>query len=526
MKSFYKFLSSRLEFGETLDVNRKPVFRSSAIFPAIQTDFYATNIMFLGYWLIKRKISEITILITLRSKEGKIISRNTLLVDSPKSYSIELNSLLKNTSNKDSEFFGSIELEIFSTQDMVFPYPALVLNYYGENFNTCVHTLGRIYNDFEDQHENEVFQVSESGFDISCNDDLEPFISFVNGPVSNPNALFNYIITNYESEKFSGSFNVGEIQPYETMLLKFQEHIPNLYKILKNKPGSITLEHNLEGFFPRFLAGNFQNSLNSVSFTHTFYDCSSCKDKSDYWDRTTDDFYDCSVYIPIFNDGNQYTELVIYPNFSPSNFDLHISLHNSEGKQIHYLKSFLTIRSKDSKLLKINFNELIKNLNIDKHKIKSAHLISEFENKIPSRLKFGLNVGQENMKSKIPCNICFNSKNGNPFIENKPGSFHWCPLFNNKNAVVSIANFSPKKNYTKSANIILKFYDNHSLKLEKKILLSANSEYRINTTTIPDLKTIIENEPIWVTIEADNPNIQGFQFNFHESGSVAGDHFF
>jgi len=106
MKSFYKFLSSRLEFGETLDVNRKPVFRSSAIFPAIQTDFYTTNIMFLGYWLIKRKISEITILITLRSKEGKIISRNTLLVDSPKSYSIELNSLLKNTSNKDSEFFG------------------------------------------------------------------------------------------------------------------------------------------------------------------------------------------------------------------------------------------------------------------------------------------------------------------------------------------------------------------------------------------------------------------------------------
>ena len=85
-----------------------------------------------------------------------------------------------------------------------------------------------------------------------------------------------------------------------------------------------------------------------------------------------------SVYVPIFNDDNQYTELVIYPNFSPSDFDLHISLHNSEGKQIHYLKSFLTISSKDSKLFKINFNEIIENLKIDKHEIKSAHLISEF----------------------------------------------------------------------------------------------------------------------------------------------------
>jgi hypothetical protein len=130
------------------------------------------------------------------------------------------------------------------------------------------------------------------------------------------------------------------------------------------------------------------------------------------------------------------------------------------------------------------------------------------------------------MKSKIPCNICFNSKVGNPFIEKKPGSFHWCPIFNNENAVVSIANFSPKKNYTKPANIVLQFYNNNSLKLEKEITLEANSEFRINATTIPELKKIIENEPIWLTIEANNPNIQGYYFNFHKSGSVAGDHFF
>ena len=54
----------------------------------------------------------------------------------------------------------------------------------------------------------------------------------------------------------------------------------------------------------------------------------------------------------------------------------------------------------------------------------------------------------------------------------------------------------------------------------------SNSEFRINTTTIPELNKIIENEAIWVTIEANNPNIQGYYFNFHKSGSVAGDHFF
>ena len=108
MKSFYKFLSSRLEFGETLDINRKPVFRSSAIFPVMQNNFSSTNILFLGYWLIKRKIREVMILITLRNNNGDIIKRNSLLIDTPKSYSIELNSLLKNMQYRESEFLGSI----------------------------------------------------------------------------------------------------------------------------------------------------------------------------------------------------------------------------------------------------------------------------------------------------------------------------------------------------------------------------------------------------------------------------------
>ena len=174
--------------------------------------------------------------------------------------------------------------------------------------------------------------------------------------------------------------------------------------------------------------------------------------------------------------------------------------------------------------MKINFKELIQNLNIDKSLVKSAHIISEFKNKIPSRLKFGLNVGLENSSSKIPCNICFNSKVGNPLIENKPGSFHWCPIFNDDHAVVSIANFSPKKIYDKSANIDIKFY-NSSSTLEKKIVLDANSEFRLDTSD-PQIKSYLQNGYNWVTIESDNPNIMGYYFNFHKSGSVAGDHFF
>ncbi len=528
MKSFNQHLRSIHEFSEPIDLTKKPVFRSSGIFPVIKNDSYSTNILFLGYWFVKRKIQEVNLLITLRDSGGKILLRNSLMINSPRSYSIELDDLLEKTQYKGkSEFVGSIEVEIFSTRDLVFPYPALVLNYYNSEFNACVHTTGRIYNDLEDLAENEKFRVPETGFDIHENNDINAFFAFVNGPKTNPNGTIKYIVTNCDSQKFGGMFHLGVIKPYQTIFCKFIDYIPDLAKLLNEKPGTITIEHNFEGFYTRFVAGNIQRSFPSLSLTHTYYDCSSCSTSYDYWDRMSDRYYDCSFYVPIFAENNLYTELVCYPSFSPSSFILHIDFHDSTGKQLHKVQNFLSINSEDSKLIKISFNELIKKYNLDPAKVKTAHIISDFKDKIPARLKFGLNVGMCGSKAKLPCNICFNSRVGNPLLENKPGSFHWCPIFNIGNSIISIANFSPQKNYQKPANVKLKFFNEDGFtSIEKCILLDPYSELRLDTAKDYYLKSVLHEIPSWITIEADNPNLQGFYFNFNQSGAVAADHFF
>ena len=48
-----------------------PVNRSSAIFPFLINDNVQTNILFLGYWFLKRNIKEILLVSTLRSKSGR-----------------------------------------------------------------------------------------------------------------------------------------------------------------------------------------------------------------------------------------------------------------------------------------------------------------------------------------------------------------------------------------------------------------------------------------------------------------------
>jgi len=206
LKSYYKHLASSLEYGETQKPLRKPILRSSGVFPVIKNENFSSRILFMGYWLLKRNIPEVGIIITLRSNDGKILLRKIQTINSSKAFSIELDSLLHEI-NINSDFLGSLEIEFNTTRDMVFPYPALVLEYFGNDFSTCVHTIERIYNDFEDFNENEQSKVPESGFDIYCNQDLDSFIAFVNGPLKNQDGVVDYVITNSKSEKLRRSNN-------------------------------------------------------------------------------------------------------------------------------------------------------------------------------------------------------------------------------------------------------------------------------------------------------------------------------
>tara|TARA_Y100000590_G_scaffold413256_1_gene508928 strand:+ start:410 stop:1987 length:1578 start_codon:yes stop_codon:yes gene_type:complete len=525
MKSYYQHLSSTREFGEKENILKKPILRSSAIFPVIHNEFYSSAIHFLGYWLLKRNIPEVTLVITLRNSDGNTLSRQTQIINSAKAFSINLNEILNSIDYKENSFVGSIETEFHTTRDMVFPYPALVLEYQNEQFNTCVHTLGRIYNDLEDLKENDDTKVPETGFDIHDTDDLKSFLSFVNGPLENKNGIIEYTLTNSNSKKLSGIFHIGKINPFETKFLFFNEHIPELAEFLNNHSGSISLKHNLEGFYPRLLVGNIQKSSPSVSFTHSYYDCTSCVTESDYWSRTNEKHFDSSIYIPIFNKNKQFTNLIIYPNMSPSNVTLKIDIHNQNGKKIIENSNFLKIDSSEKKLTRINLNEII---TLDKYANENlaAHVIANFQNnKIPSRIKFGLNVGNYESNFKLPCNICFNMRMGNPLIENKPGSFHWAPIFSERNTVLALGNFSTLKNYDKTANLELNFYRiEDSSSFSEKISISPNSEKRFSTDDF-DLKNFLKTEG-WVTIKADSPYIHGYYFNLNSSGSISGDHLF
>jgi hypothetical protein len=525
MVSYYNHLKSTKSIGEQIINSLKPTFRSSAIFPVLHNKDFSSKVLFMGYWLLKRHIKEIGLLYTLRDESGAILDRKYILVESAKAFSIELNEFSAVIATDD--FIGSLEMEVFSTQDLVFPYPAFVLVYYNDNFSTAVHTTGRIYNDIEDLSRHAEYVVAESGFDIHSSDNLSPFIALSNGSIANEHPMIRYEVITSDHRSHKGGFSIAPLAPYATTFVKLKEHI-NLTELLHGEPGTIKISHNMQGIFPRFVAGNFEEKAKAISITHTYYDSSQMTDANAYWNRKEDIFIDSSSAVPLYVDGDFYTRLAVYPVISPSEFKISLAFYDEGGNLLSYVKDYF-LKVDHGQYDQIDFKKIVREQNIDPAAAKSVKLICNWDDKdkIPTRVKFGLNVDMENRLSELPSNICFAMSPGNPLDLKKKTSFHWAPFINIGKSDLVLINTSTLKEYNMPAHCNVSFHrEQDAESIKRTITIPANGTATISIDKDPELKAFFDGRSGWMASLADNTFIKGYYFDFFENGNVAADHVF
>lgn len=534
MKSYHKHLESTLAAGETVSLTRRPVFRSSAIFPVLHTPQYSSRVLFMGYWLLKRRIPEVQLLITLRDEEGAILLRRSLLITEPKAFNLRVGDLLAETplGISSPDFTGSLELEIFATRDLVYPYPAFVLNYYGDEFMASVHTTGRVYNDIEDLRENEDKLVPECGFDILSADAYAPFFAFVNGVYAYDNPRIGWTIVDEQNKVHHGEFFLPPVPAYATRFVRLRDYI-DLAAVLGGGKGTIKLHHGFRGFFPRFVAGNFELRRPAISITHTYYDSSAVADAGAYWGNTDERFHDSAVFAPLFLDRGEYTHLVFYPIYSPSAFDISLEFYDEAGQCVVTLPKLrhLDLHDTPDQFFTLRFDEIIAaHFPADQaQKLRGVNIIKHWPNRtqIPTRLKFGLNVGRRGRAVDLPTNVCFNSQIANAKVLTKPGTFKWSPVLDGDHSVVVILNGAAVKQYATPAHLRLTFYrEADSQLLEREAQLLPFGQLRLEINDDPVLREFLGGQPGWVTIQADNPFVTAWYFDFNDSGAVGGDHAF
>jgi hypothetical protein len=277
------------------------------------------------------------------------------------------------------------------------------------------------------------------------------------------------------------------------------------------------------------VVGNFDLSLKAISITHSYYDSSELKDEKSYWNRKDELLNDSSVSIPLFLTNGYYTRLAIYPIFSPSNFTLSYFFYDQSGQLLKQANTTTEITSASNSYSQIDFGELAANEQLPLDRIASVNLVCNWKDKahIPTRVKFGLNVGKGPAGKTLPSNICFAPLLGNPNTLKKKGTFKWAPFINIGQSVISFTNSGSLKDYHKQANIQVSFHreaDDNTL--SRKFSIPANGSLTIHLDKDEELLAFFNGKSGWIAAQSDNPFLSGYYFDFFENGSVCADHVF
>ena len=527
MRSYYAHLTTTSTAPEGA-IAPRPIFRSSAIFPVLQQKGITSRVLFMGYWILKRHIREISAVVTLRNNEGVLLARRNLLIQEAKTFRVELAAELERAGlGKDSIFSGSMEVEFFSTQNLFFPFPAVVVNYYGPNFSTVVHTAQRIYNDFEDMAKNSQTQVPESGFNLYADEEREPFIGLINGSSPVQNSIMTLELVNSRNQTLSCNITLGDLSPYQTSWIYPGRHC-YLKTFFEGKPGAAKIHFEVDWIFPRLVVGNFHPKIPALSITHTYYDCSEATSDSNYWKKEEEGWHAASLTVPGEISKNHFTNIYFYPLYSPSNFAIDIEIYSTKGILIGTKKNAASIHAPNFELHCLPLKTFCEELRISDKEDYALRLIARALNgsKIPARIKIGLDIGFQD--SRVPCNICTNLQPFNPSLENKPTSFRWAPvLADQPKATIWLMNSSPATDYKRQADLELTFYrESDAETLKRTVSLPPHGFMVITTAQDEELTRFFQNQVGWMTLTTTNPYTTTYYFAENPSGVIGGDHGF
>ena len=453
---------------------------------------------------------------------GKTINVVSYEISECKSYVFKGSSFFKNTPE---DFHGSVEIEIFSAVDMVFPYPAITYAIKSLNGFTFVHTCGRIYNDLNDFNINNEQVVPETGFDVILNKNYNPFFSFVNGPEEILSEPFQLEFINTDGEKIVESRVIKNIKSYGLVIVNLIES-ENIRSVFKDEKITVKIKHNFKGFFPRFVVGNIYKEFSDISLSHSYYDNSVDDSKfSIFQNPEKNKFYDAVTAVPVNNTYDKI-ELAIYPNFSNLPFNLIFQLFDFKGEKIEESNKIYKINNKNQRLLYISFKEVFKKIK-NLEKTGMVKVIADGNGQVPSRIKFGLNISRASNQVNLPSNVCFNANLPNTKILSKPGTFKWCPIFDAQNQSVFIHNLSFVKNGFGEGDLKIQVFrekDKKILEWDQKI--SEHQTIDILLDKSIEISDFLSNSIGWITINSTNPFIIGYYVTDFGKGVIGADHIF
>jgi hypothetical protein len=282
------------------------VFRSSAIFWAVNTKDLKTTICLTNYWLYKNDI-QVSIVLNLRDMKGNLVSRDLVCFEK---------GMVKNFVPPDN-FTGTVEIEAFSNKNLRIPYAAAMAVYEAKDSVSMVHSYARSYSQ-QEVEENRMIDIGrESCWTLRDTHDLVSFCVMHNGSYAVEEQIAILSVRTYNGLELSTEIKLGRLEPFQTIVLEPIDYFPNLSDLLGAQPGNARLSFHLGAGFTRMLCGVRNKQWTQVQVTHSNFDYS--LHDTDLIDSGDTNAY---FYLPKLTLPQIQSEIVIYPDRLPKKYTL------------------------------------------------------------------------------------------------------------------------------------------------------------------------------------------------------------
>ena len=240
------------DFGEVL--------RSSSIFYFKKNSQFKTTISFLNYWKLRTSI-EVLAIANIRTLEGALLKRERLNFEG---------TVINYSPQFESDFEGSIEIEIFSLQNIKIPYAAIMAVYEAEKSISIVHTYSRLYSHHELEEQRTISNGHEACIPLVKNTTTK--IVMHNGLGILPAQQATISIKLPDGETQSKKIQLPSLRPYETFILPINDL--DFWSGHKFDIAEAYLDYTLANSFTRLLCLFTNKDGSELQATHTDFNYS------------------------------------------------------------------------------------------------------------------------------------------------------------------------------------------------------------------------------------------------------------
>jgi len=470
--------------------------RSSAIFPIFFLNKDNDLILsWLNYWKIKNKIDTnfITINIRIYDNFGNILSRNILPLKETNNF-ISIRKFIRQ-----NKFQGMVEIEIISTSNIKFNFPAINGIFKSGSLYSCVHSAGRIKGP-DEKHDKSI--TEETNWTCKFSKQITPFFHYINGNKNN-NTELKVNLYNSNGNKIKSRVIKKKFKAFGSQIY----FLDKLFRNTKFKEDIFCgVVCNNDNVFRRMIVGNFHKNLNHLEVTHSF-------PFQKYKDFCPTNKKGYESFLSLLKNKNLDLDCKIFPTNCSKSFKINETNQNLNDKKIGKVTSSSLI-PKGHGLIKLDMNTRMKVL-----------LFSG--STVPSRLNTSFIYKVKNIKSNFSTDIATGAKSS----VYPPKFTHWgTGIFGGGyDFTLMVRNISHDlKSTISKGNLQFFGFDK---KYQFKFKINPESSKSITLSDLIKNKNLnSSNKKLLIfnwLLKLDKPNSEAFWVSFNrKTGCILGDHGF